>query len=128
MAEFRRGQQESKSTPDLGGLEDAQLCFHTFVADTDAEARRLAEAPFDLYVETRLYAKRAVYADIMKNGLHLMGSVETVADKLVALAEMGVGHVMTMHDFGAMPAAAVERSMRLLAEEVLPRVRRGTRG
>jgi metal-dependent hydrolase (beta-lactamase superfamily II) len=60
----------------------------------------------------------------MGNGLHLMGGVDTVVDKLVELGQMGVEHVMTMHNFGAMPAAAVERSMRLLAEEVMPRVRK----
>jgi alkanesulfonate monooxygenase SsuD/methylene tetrahydromethanopterin reductase-like flavin-dependent oxidoreductase (luciferase family) len=125
MAEFRRGQNESGAKPALGALEDNQICFHTFVAETDAEARKFAEAPFDLYVATRLYAKHAVYDDIMRNGLHLMGGVETVTDKLIQLQQMGVQHVMTLQNFGAIPAAAVERSMRLLADEVLPRVRRG---
>jgi len=124
MAEFRRGQLESGRTASVGPLEDNQICFHTFVAETDAEARRQAETPFDLYVATRLYAKRATYDDIMRNGLHLMGGVETVTEKLIQLKQMGVQHVMTLHNFGAMPAAAVERSMRLMADEVLPRVRR----
>jgi alkanesulfonate monooxygenase SsuD/methylene tetrahydromethanopterin reductase-like flavin-dependent oxidoreductase (luciferase family) len=124
MAEFRRGQRESGRTPALPrGLEDNQICFHTFVAETDAEARKQAEASFDLYVATRLYAKRATYDDIMRNGLHLMGGVETVTNKLIQLKQMGVQHVMTLQNFGALPAAAVERSMRLMMEEVLPRVR-----
>ena len=88
---------------------------------TDDDARRQASAAFDLYVDTRLYARKAVYADIMASGLSLMGGVETVVDKLVALDRLGVRHVMTMHSFGDLPSADVERSMRLLIEEVLPR-------
>jgi hypothetical protein len=51
-----------------------------------------------------------------------MGSVETVAAKLKALQDMGVNHVMALVNFGALPQPLVLRSMRLLAEEVLPRV------
>jgi hypothetical protein len=36
----------------------------------------------------------------MKNGLHLFGSVENVAEKLVELKKMGVGHVMALQNFG----------------------------
>jgi hypothetical protein len=31
--------------------------LHTYVAESDARAREEAAAAFDLYVETRLYAK-----------------------------------------------------------------------
>jgi hypothetical protein len=40
---------------------------------------------------------------------------------------MGIEHVMTLHNFGLMPHAEVEKSMRLLMERVLPRVRDATR-
>ncbi|MYE01369.1 MAG: hypothetical protein F4Y03_08810, partial [Alphaproteobacteria bacterium] len=53
--------------------------------------------------------------------LSLMGSVETVAEKLRLLAGWGLGHVLTLHNFGGLPPEAVERSMRLFAEEALPR-------
>jgi alkanesulfonate monooxygenase SsuD/methylene tetrahydromethanopterin reductase-like flavin-dependent oxidoreductase (luciferase family) len=100
------------------------IAFHTHVAETDEAARRVAATPFDLYVATRLYAKKSTYDDAMANELSLMGSVETVTAKLVALAEMGVDHVMAFHNFGAMPGPDVARSMRLLIDEVMPRVRR----
>jgi alkanesulfonate monooxygenase SsuD/methylene tetrahydromethanopterin reductase-like flavin-dependent oxidoreductase (luciferase family) len=51
-----------------------------------------------------------------------MGSVETVADKLMALHDMGIDHVMALQNFGAMPEADVHRSMRLLMQEVMPLV------
>jgi len=56
-----------------------------------AAARHNAETAFDLYVDSRLYAKKSTYDDAMRNEVHLFGSVETVADKLVALHGMGEG-------------------------------------
>ena len=61
----------------------------------------------------------------MRSGLALFGSVETVAAKMSRLAEMGVDHVMSLHNFGLMPDAQVRRSMRAMIEEVMPRVRAG---
>ncbi len=126
MSEYRRGRAEVGQGVPVFPTGDNILCFHTFVAETDAEARRQAEAAFDRYVATRLYAKRAVYDDIMRSGLSLMGSVDSVTKKMIALAEMGVQHIMTLQDFGGLPPQTVRRSMRLLAEEVLPRVQKAT--
>jgi len=38
------------------------------------------------------------------------------------LHEMGIRHVATMHNFGALDPVLVERSMTLFAREVMPRV------
>ncbi len=59
----------------------------------------------------------------MRNGLNLFGSVETVADKLVALSRMGVDHVMALQNFGLMPQPLVAASMERLMREVMPRLR-----
>lgn len=119
MADYHRGREEV-------GLRDhagkAMIAMHTHVAETDEAARAIAAPPFDLYVATRLYAKRAVYDDIIRSGLSLFGSVDTVVDKMVRLYEAGVDHVMALQNFGLMPPEQVDRSMRLLAEEVMPRV------
>jgi hypothetical protein len=34
---------------------------------------------------------------------------------------MGIRHVVTLQNFGLMPAASVRRSMEMMAREVLPR-------
>ena len=117
--EYRRGRAEAGSP---AGPDDMLFTFHTHVAESDAAARRRAEAPFNLYVETRLYAKRQTYDDIERSGLGLFGAVETVADKLAALYGMGIRHVLMLQNFGLMPPEDVERSMRLAADEVMPRV------
>ena len=46
-----------------------------------------------------------------------------LAGDVVALHRMGVRHVMTLQNFGLMAPELVKRSMRLMAEEVMPRVR-----
>ena len=58
----------------------------------------------------------------MRNGLHLFGSVETVADKLVTLHHMGVDHIMALQNFGLMPQSLVTASMERLMHDVMPRV------
>ena len=118
MAAFRQGREDAGLTEHRGS---AAITLHCFVGDTDEAVARIAAAPFDLYVATRLYAKSAVYADVMRSGLALFGSVATVADKLSQLAAMGIDHVVTLQDFGAMPAAELHRSMRKLIKEALPR-------
>jgi len=118
--EFRRGRAESGARDDG---DDAIYTFHAHVAATDAAARQHAAAPFDRYVETRLYARRQSYDDVLANGLGLFGGAATVAEKVVALGRMGVRHVALLTDFGLMPEEDALQSMRRFVEDVAPRVR-----
>lgn len=119
VAEYRRGKAEAGVA---ANDDDTVVTLHTHVAESDAVARRDAEKAFNLYVDTRLYARKSTYDDAMKNGLHLFGSVETVTDKLVALHRMGVRNVSTLHNFGQLAQPIVRSSMERLMREVLPRV------
>jgi alkanesulfonate monooxygenase SsuD/methylene tetrahydromethanopterin reductase-like flavin-dependent oxidoreductase (luciferase family) len=119
IAEYRRGKAEASVA---ASDDDAVVTLHTHVAESDDAARRNAEAAFNLYVDSRLYARKSTYDDAMRNGLHLFGSVETVAEKLVQLHRFGVRHVSTLQNFGLMPQEKVRASMELLMREVLPRV------
>jgi len=118
LAEYRKGRAEAGLPHDE---DDHVFTLHTYVAKTDEEAKAQAKAAYDLYVDTRLYAKKHVYEDIIANGICLFGSVDTVVDKMRGLHEMGIRHVATMHNFGALDPALVERSMTLFAREVMPR-------
>jgi alkanesulfonate monooxygenase SsuD/methylene tetrahydromethanopterin reductase-like flavin-dependent oxidoreductase (luciferase family) len=51
----------------------------------------------------------------------LVGSPETVAAKLSTIEQAGVGEVACWMSFGGLPPDKVRRSMRLFAEEVMPR-------
>ena len=117
LEEYRRGRQDAGLPSDE---DDHVFTLHTHVAASDEDARAQCKAAYDLYVDTRLYAKKHIYEDIMETGLCLFGSVATVAQKMRRLHEMGIRHVATMHNFGALDPALVERSMTLLAREVMP--------
>jgi alkanesulfonate monooxygenase SsuD/methylene tetrahydromethanopterin reductase-like flavin-dependent oxidoreductase (luciferase family) len=121
IAEFRRGRAEAGLPP---SDEDGAYCLHTHVAASDEACQREAAEAFDLYVATRLYAKKQTYGDIQRSGLGLFGSVDTVAAKMVRLYDMGVRHVLALQNFGLMAPDLVHNSMRLMAEEVMPRVQR----
>jgi alkanesulfonate monooxygenase SsuD/methylene tetrahydromethanopterin reductase-like flavin-dependent oxidoreductase (luciferase family) len=121
--EFRRGLAEGGHA---AGDDDSIYAFHCYVAETDAQAREHAAASFDLYVETRLYAQRQTYDDVIASGLALFGSAETVARKVTELSRMGIPHIALLMDFGLMPVERVLRSMHAFAAEVMPLVRAGT--
>jgi alkanesulfonate monooxygenase SsuD/methylene tetrahydromethanopterin reductase-like flavin-dependent oxidoreductase (luciferase family) len=123
MEEYRKGLAESGLQPDD---DDHVFTLHTYVARSDEEAKLQAKAAYDLYVDTRLYAKKHLYEDIIENGINLFGSVESVVQKMNQLHAMGIRHVATMHNFGALDPRLVERSMTLFAREVMPAVSRQT--
>src|SRR5262249_41657740 len=74
VAAYQKGRREAGRDPADTGL----WTFHTHVAESDAACRRECEAPFDLYVATRLYAKQQTYDDILGSELSLFGSVDRV--------------------------------------------------
>ena len=125
LAEYRRGRAEARLAADD---DDHVFTLHTYVASSDAEAKAHAKAAYDLYVDTRLYAKKHVYEDIIANRICLLGAVDTVAAKMCELHAMGIRHVATMHNFGALDPALVERSMTLFAREVVPQLKSTTTG
>ena len=125
LAEYRKGRDEAGLPRDD---DDHVFTLHTYVAASDDEARAQAKAAYDLYVDTRLYAKKHLYEDIIANGICLFGSAATVAAKMRRLHDMGIRHVATMHNFGALEPALVERSMSLFAREVMPQLKSATTG
>lgn len=116
-SDFKKGFSES-------GQQNPQglFAFHAHVAETDELARKNAEEAFNLYVRTRLYAKQQTYNDVMQSGLHLFGSVETVANKIVELHHMGLNHLMLLQNFGMLEPELVKISMKLFIEKVKPLV------
>lgn len=115
--DFKKGFAESgKQNPQ--GL----FAFHAHVAETDDLARKNAEEAFNLYVRTRLYAKQQTYDDVMQSGLHLFGSIDTVANKIVELHKMGLDHLLLLQNFGMLDPSLVKNSMTLFIEKVKPLV------
>ena len=58
---------------------------------------------------------------MIERGFAVVGSPATVRERLEALARrLGVGHLLTIMQFGSMPHDLAERNLRLMAAEVLP--------
>ncbi len=119
---------------------------HVYVAPTDAEARADAEGPERWYIDSFIRSlgteglkglHESVYREVEQRDSRLsnltweglvedallIGSPDTVAAKVAELQQNGVGGLLCWMNFGGIPAAKARRSMRLFAEEVLPRFR-----
>jgi len=119
MGEFRKGRAEAGLVAED---DDHVFVLHTYVGESDKAAEAECKQAYDLYVGTRLYAKKHLYEDIIANGICLFGSVATVIEKVCRLHEMGIRHVAFLGNFGALAPALVERSMTRFAREVMPAV------
>ena len=64
------------------------------------------------------------WADIEEGGICIVGSVETVKQKLIQYAkEFNHGHYLCLLQFGSLPAELTRKNLELMAREVIPAVR-----
>ena len=124
----------------------------TYVAETDEQARRELEPHIEAFfnkfikfpsLEMRLppgyssiastkalmVAKfqaraNATIDKLIEQGIIVCGSPKTVYERIAhCQREMGFGHLMAMLQIGSQPAEMTNRSMRLFADEVMPRLK-----
>jgi alkanesulfonate monooxygenase SsuD/methylene tetrahydromethanopterin reductase-like flavin-dependent oxidoreductase (luciferase family) len=119
---------------------------HVYVAPTDEEAQADAREPEAWYLDSYCRSMRvdhlpglppSVYAqaerqiaqvralrweDLMRDAL-VVGSPETVRQRVGTLQAAGVGELACWMSFGGLPPAKVRRSMELFAREVMPAFR-----
>ncbi|MDH3704211.1 MAG: LLM class flavin-dependent oxidoreductase [Alphaproteobacteria bacterium] len=115
-------------------VDDSWVWRNIFIADTDAEAKRLAIPAFETQNEFRARMRKKVYAEqglIMKketapaarsttqHGI-LAGSPETVAEAIAEINDIGVGGLILTFRIGPMPYDVTENSIRLFMEKVAP--------
>ena len=121
----------------------------TYVAETDAEARRDLAAHIENFfnrfikfpslemrmppgyssinstkqlMEAKFRARENATIDkLIEQGIILCGSPKTVRERILQCqSEMGFGHLLAMLQVGSQPAEQTERNIRLFAEEVMP--------
>jgi len=126
-----------------GLLSRWTLSKHVYVAPTDAEAQAQAEPAERWYQDSFARSLEAAgivgldeavyrqaeqsiarvrglrWEDLLQSAL-LVGSPDSVAAKVDALQQAGVGELMCWTSFGGLDPALVRRSMRLFAQEVMP--------
>jgi alkanesulfonate monooxygenase SsuD/methylene tetrahydromethanopterin reductase-like flavin-dependent oxidoreductase (luciferase family) len=119
---------------------------HVYVAPTDAQAIAEAHGPEMWYRDAFIRSLSAdgltglhpsvheganamisrlrsqTWEDLVQSAL-IVGSPETVANKVAELEQAGVGELACWMNFGGLPVDRVRRSMRLFAEQVMPQFR-----
>ena len=116
-------------------MADSWVWRNIFVADTDAEAEKLGIPYFRemrAYLQTNrdkmnttaeLEAQATGAVGAARNSLEhgvIVGSPETVSERLQAVNDSGVGGVIIHFRLGAMPYDLNSHSMKLFAEQVMP--------
>lgn len=126
-----------------------------YVAETDEQARREAKPHIENFLNKFLRmpkemllppgyltlksafgvtkAKAAIGGkqtidDVIDKGMFICGSPETVREKLEEYhAQIGFGHLLSLLQFGTLPADLTRKNMELYATEVIPKLRANTR-
>ena len=116
-------------------VDESWIWRNIFVAETDAEAERIALPAFEAQAEHRARMRKRILAE---QGLQMhneskpasrnraadaliFGSPATVVEKFAALDEIGIGGVIMGFRLGPMTHEAATQSLRLFMAEVAPK-------
>lgn len=138
MFDIYRSEMADAGFNDTHIADTASKCWiwlNGVVADTDAAAAAIARPAFAGSVKYVTAGRarmntaseqeevEAIYASSTAGPEDplLYGSPDTVAETIAALEDAGAGGVMVQFRIGDMPREISERSMRMFAEEVMPR-------
>jgi alkanesulfonate monooxygenase SsuD/methylene tetrahydromethanopterin reductase-like flavin-dependent oxidoreductase (luciferase family) len=119
-------------------VDDTWVWRNIFVAETDAEAQRLALPAWETQQEFRQAMRRQVYQEqglllkqenepAARNQVQhsiLCGSPATVSEAIAEIDRIGVGGLILVFRIGPMPAEVANNSIRLFMEKVAPQFRR----
>jgi alkanesulfonate monooxygenase SsuD/methylene tetrahydromethanopterin reductase-like flavin-dependent oxidoreductase (luciferase family) len=123
-------------------LDDTWVWRNIFVAETDAEARRLALPAWETQQEFRQAMRKKVYQEqgvllkaetepAARNQVQhsiLCGSPATVCEAISEIDRIGVGGLILVFRIGPMPAEVAEWSIRLFMQKVAPEFQKGAAG
>ena len=115
-------------------VDDTWIWRNIFVAETDAEAKRLALPAFEHQQEFRKVMRKKVYEEqglLLKQetgvpardqAQHsiICGSPATVAEEIAKIDKIGVGGLLMVFRIGPMPYEVAENSIRLFMGKVAP--------
>ncbi|HEU5190196.1 MAG TPA: LLM class flavin-dependent oxidoreductase [Methylomirabilota bacterium] len=107
-----------------GRLEDATapFGFHTYCAESTADARAEARPHMERYVRTRLYAVQRSFETLLEQDVVAIGDPDEILRVARRYEAAGFTHFLAIANFGGLPHKRVLRSMELMARHVLPRL------
>jgi alkanesulfonate monooxygenase SsuD/methylene tetrahydromethanopterin reductase-like flavin-dependent oxidoreductase (luciferase family) len=119
-------------------VDNTWIWRNIFVAETDAEAKRLALPAWETQQEFRQAMRKKVYEEqglllkqedgpAARNQVRhsiICGSPETVAEEIARIDAIGVGGLLMVFRLGPMPYETAENSIRLFMKKVAPQFRK----
>jgi alkanesulfonate monooxygenase SsuD/methylene tetrahydromethanopterin reductase-like flavin-dependent oxidoreductase (luciferase family) len=125
--------------PEFKGGAAVGILRHIVVAETDAEAQRIAKENVAYHVNSlnwlrKMHAKTeaqvrglvprgVTFEEWERDGMAIAGSPETVLRAIEQqTAELGVNYLLTYLFFGTMTLEQATRSLKLLSTEVMPKI------
>ena len=118
-------------------VDDTWIWRNVFVAETDAEAARLALPAFETQQAFRMEMRKKVYEEqglLLKQETEpaarnqvqhsiIYGSPATVAEKIAEIDKIDVGGLLMVFRVGPMPAEVAANSITLFMQQVAPQFR-----
>jgi len=115
-------------------VDETWVWRNIFVAETDAEAERLALPAWEIQQEFRMAMRKKVYSEqglqlqqeggpVARNQVQhsiLCGSPATVCEAIADIDRIGVGGLILVFRIGPMPIEVAEQSIRLFMKHVAP--------
>jgi alkanesulfonate monooxygenase SsuD/methylene tetrahydromethanopterin reductase-like flavin-dependent oxidoreductase (luciferase family) len=130
LSRVRNAPKKSRARHISGPLS---LTFPTHVCQDATRAEHEASRPIRRYLGAPMLAEKfarkrlgqgtRTVEDWKRSRLVWIGGPEEVAAEAVRAARLGATQILTIHNFGGFDAEAVASSMKLFAEEVIPRVK-----
>lgn len=133
----RYREEWAKAGGSLADLPFAGMSRHIVVADTEAEAIKIARPAYEhwygsfihLWDKNNMKPGNASYPakfdDAHRAGLCIVGAPETVRDVIsTQISETGINYLLCRLAFGDLPYECSERSVDLLVNEIMPQVQR----
>jgi alkanesulfonate monooxygenase SsuD/methylene tetrahydromethanopterin reductase-like flavin-dependent oxidoreductase (luciferase family) len=111
---FRTTRNGTRETP------KAYFGLHCYCAETTEQARADCREWMDRYVRTRLYARQRPFDSLIEKNLIACGDPSEIIRVARLYEEAGLTDFLAITNFGGMPHARVQNSMRLLGEHVVP--------
>jgi len=96
-------------------------CFHAHVAETDAEAHRIAKEPMDMFYRHRRHIRPRNYDEMLRDRMIMVGDPKHCIELIEEIADTGTNYIIFMMNFATMGQKNALDSMELFAREVMPR-------
>jgi alkanesulfonate monooxygenase SsuD/methylene tetrahydromethanopterin reductase-like flavin-dependent oxidoreductase (luciferase family) len=91
------------------------------VAETDAEAHRIAKEPMDTFYRHRRHIRPRNYDEMLRDQMIMVGDPKHCIEQIEEIADTGTNYVIFMMNFATMGQKNALNSMELFAKEVMPR-------